>query len=135
LDAQISADEASYVCATALSKVLAEPPFSLARARPVRWNGKRAMVVAGSESVPIGRLGAAAVESVLLAGSVGITGAEILVTEAPGLLMDNRKAVLRWLARQATEAGAPLEQVFLCGVPASALKGKDVVHLALTEDK
>jgi hypothetical protein len=25
--------------------------------------------------------------------------------------------------------------VFLCGVPASALKGKDVVHLALTEDK
>ena len=135
LDAQISADQSSYARATTLSTVLSEAPFSLSRARPVRWNGKRAMVVAGSEGVPIGRLGGAAVESVLLAGSVGITGAEILVAEAPGLLMENRKAVLKWLARQATEAGAPLEQVFLCGVTASALKGKDVVHLALMEDK
>jgi|GEM_PF-1077835 len=135
LDAQISADELHHGRATSLTAVLEAPPFSLPRARPVRWNGKRAMVVAGAQSVPIGRLGAGAVESVLLAGAVGITGAEIFVAEAPGLLMNNRKAVLRWLARQATEAGAPLEQVFLCGVSASALKGKGVVHLALAEDK
>jgi hypothetical protein len=110
-----------------LAASLGAPPFTLERARPVRW-GERAAVVTGPAARPIAWAGPAAVEAVELAAAVHLSGAEILCLRHPGLQQPDPDATLAWLAASATEPGSPLEQVLVLGIARDdgvAIQGQD----------
>lgn len=104
-----------HAAAVALAHSLAQPPFSLDWARPVRW-GEQAQVVTGPQARPVPWSGPAAVEAVELAAAVHLSGAEILCLRRPGLLQADPAATHAWLAAAATASGSPLEQVLVLGV-------------------
>jgi len=110
--AQRSPDPARRSAYQRAIQALKRPPFSIGELRVVETGGKR-WLVGGEELLPLTRLGPLVCNAVALVESVFLDDADILVVEEPCALTEHPRALLNWLARQATEPDSPLEQVLL----------------------
>jgi hypothetical protein len=114
--AERSADPGRREAARRVRETLTGRPFGLGDLQVVESGTTWLGLQRGGELLPLRSYGPSVEHLVGLAQAVHLSGAEILVAEAPLGLSERPRALARWLRAQSEADGSALEQVFLVGV-------------------